>query len=44
VAAQLSFVTDEQGRATELVLHQRGFEQHDRRIDEADAKKVGGDS
>jgi hypothetical protein len=39
VAAQLSFVTDSQGRATELVLHQGGFEQHAKRIDEADAKK-----
>jgi hypothetical protein len=40
VAAQLSFVTDAQGRATELVLHQGGFEQHAKRIDEADAKKI----
>jgi hypothetical protein len=40
VAAQLSFVTDAQGRATELVLHQRGFEQHAKRIDEADAKNL----
>jgi hypothetical protein len=40
VAAQLSFVTDAQGRATELVLHQGGFEQHARRIDEADAKSL----
>jgi hypothetical protein len=38
LAAQLSFVTDAQGRATELVLHQGGFEQHAKRIDEADAK------
>jgi Domain of unknown function (DUF3471) len=35
VPAQLSFVTDAQGRATELVLHQGGFEQHAKRIDEA---------
>jgi hypothetical protein len=40
VAAQLSFVTDAQGRATELVLHQGGFEQHAKRIDEADAKNL----
>ena len=40
VAAQLSFVTDAQGRATELVLHQGGFELHAKRIDEADAKNL----
>jgi beta-lactamase regulating signal transducer with metallopeptidase domain len=40
VAAQLSFVTDAQGRATELVLHQAGHEQHAKRIEEADAKNL----
>ena len=40
VAAQLSFVTDAQGRATELVLHQAGLERHAKRIDEADAKNL----
>jgi Domain of unknown function (DUF3471) len=40
VTAQLSFATDTQGRVTELVLHQGGFERHARRIDEADAKNL----
>jgi hypothetical protein len=40
VAAQLSFVTDAQGWATELVLHQGGLERHARRIDEAEAKNL----
>jgi hypothetical protein len=40
VAAQWSFVTDAQGRVTELVAHQGGFEQHARRIDEADARSL----
>jgi beta-lactamase regulating signal transducer with metallopeptidase domain len=42
VAAQLSFVTDARGRATELVLHQGGMERHARRIDEAEAKTLEG--
>jgi hypothetical protein len=37
VHAQISFVTDPQGRATELVLHQGGREQSAKRIDKAEA-------
>jgi hypothetical protein len=40
LAAQWSFVTDAQGRATEMVAHQGGFEQHAKRIDEADVKNL----
>ncbi len=40
VAAQISFVTDARGQATELVLHQNGFEQHAKRISEAQAKSL----
>ncbi len=40
VPAQWSFTTDSQGRVTESVLHQGGFERHMPRIDEAAAKKL----
>ncbi|WOJ91158.1 DUF3471 domain-containing protein [Methylocapsa polymorpha] len=40
VMAQITFVTDGQGRASELVLHQNGFDQAAKRIDEADAKSA----
>jgi beta-lactamase regulating signal transducer with metallopeptidase domain len=36
--AQISFVTDAEGRATELILHQHGLEKHARRVGEAIAK------
>jgi Domain of unknown function (DUF3471) len=38
VHAQISFNTDDQGRVTELVLHQGGLEQHAPRISETTAK------
>jgi CubicO group peptidase (beta-lactamase class C family) len=38
VDAQISFVTDGQGRATELILHQGGLDRHAKRM-EADAPK-----
>lgn len=40
VAAQISFVTDPQGRATGLVLHQDGLERPAPRIDQAAAQKL----
>lgn len=40
VAAQVSFVTNSQGEATELILHQGGREQHAKKIDEAVAKNI----
>ncbi|MDE2110216.1 MAG: DUF3471 domain-containing protein [Alphaproteobacteria bacterium] len=40
VAAQLSFVTDAQGKATGLVLHQNGLEQPAKRISETEAKAL----
>jgi beta-lactamase regulating signal transducer with metallopeptidase domain len=40
VHAQISFVTDPQGRATELVLHQAGREQSAKRIDKTEAQSV----
>jgi len=33
VDAQITFVTDANGRATELILHQNGFDQHAKRVD-----------
>ena len=33
VDAQITFVTDAQGRATELILHQGGADQHARRVE-----------
>ncbi|MBZ5695234.1 MAG: serine hydrolase [Acidobacteriia bacterium] len=33
VDAQITFVTDGSGRATELILHQNGFDQHAKRVD-----------
>jgi hypothetical protein len=33
VDAQITFVTDGQGRATELILHQNGLNQHGKRIE-----------
>jgi CubicO group peptidase (beta-lactamase class C family) len=33
VDAQITFVTDAQGRATELILHQGGADQHAKRVD-----------
>jgi CubicO group peptidase (beta-lactamase class C family) len=33
VDAQITFVTDAQGRATELILHQSGADQHARRVE-----------
>jgi hypothetical protein len=32
VDAQITFVTDGQGRATELILHQGGRDQHAKRM------------
>ena len=40
VHAQISFVTDPQGRATALILHQGGQEQSAKRIDKAEADRV----
>jgi len=40
VAAQLSFATDAQGRATELTLHQNGAERHAKRIDKAEMQRM----
>jgi hypothetical protein len=39
-ATQISFVTDADGRATALVLHQSGLERTAPRIDEAEAQKL----
>ena len=33
VDAQITFVTDSNGRATELILHQGGMDQHAKRIE-----------
>jgi beta-lactamase regulating signal transducer with metallopeptidase domain len=38
--AQISFLTDPQGRATGLTLHQRGVERFAKRIEEAEAKAL----
>lgn len=38
VRAQISFITDPQGRATALVLHQNGLERLAQRVDEAQAR------
>jgi hypothetical protein len=40
VPAQISFITDAQGRATGLTLHQFGMDRPAKRIEEADAKAV----
>jgi beta-lactamase regulating signal transducer with metallopeptidase domain len=40
VHAQISFVIDPQGRATELVLHQAGREQSAKRVDKAEVESV----
>ena len=40
VHAQISFHTDSQGQATELVLHQNGLEQHASRVTDATAKDI----
>jgi beta-lactamase regulating signal transducer with metallopeptidase domain len=40
VAAQISFITDPQGRATGLVLHQDGLERPAPRIDQAQAQSL----
>jgi Domain of unknown function (DUF3471) len=40
VPAQISFITDARGRATELILHQDGFERPAGRIDQAEAQRV----
>ena len=40
VHAQISFVTDPQGRATELILHQAGREQSAKRIDKTEAQNL----
>jgi CubicO group peptidase (beta-lactamase class C family) len=37
VDAQITFVTDDKGRATELILHQSGQEIHGKRLDDANA-------
>ncbi len=37
VPARITFVVDDHGRATGLVLHQGGREIHARRVDDADA-------
>jgi D-alanyl-D-alanine-carboxypeptidase/D-alanyl-D-alanine-endopeptidase len=39
VDAQITFVTDSRGRATELILHQNGRDQHAKRIGDAPAPK-----
>ena len=41
VSAQLSFITDPQGRATALVLHQNGLEKPAQRISQSQAQDVG---
>jgi beta-lactamase regulating signal transducer with metallopeptidase domain len=38
VHAQISFISDAQGKVTELVLHQNGLEQHAARVDESVVK------
>jgi beta-lactamase regulating signal transducer with metallopeptidase domain len=38
VHAQISFLSDAQGKVTELVLHQNGLEQHATRVDESVVK------
>src|SRR6202012_509782 len=43
VAAQVSFVTDAHGRASGLVLHQKGRELPATRIDDSQAKKIEAD-
>jgi D-alanyl-D-alanine-carboxypeptidase/D-alanyl-D-alanine-endopeptidase len=40
VDAQISFHTDEQGQATELVLHQNGRDETAKRISDAEAKQL----
>jgi hypothetical protein len=40
VAAQISFVTDPQGRASGLILHQNGLEQSAPRIDQAEVQEL----
>jgi beta-lactamase regulating signal transducer with metallopeptidase domain len=40
VPAQISFITDAQGQATELVLHQDGFERPAKRIDQSEAQRA----
>jgi D-alanyl-D-alanine-carboxypeptidase/D-alanyl-D-alanine-endopeptidase len=40
VDARISFQTDPEGRATELVLHQNGRDQSAKRISDADAKQL----
>ncbi|MFH0299717.1 M56 family metallopeptidase [Bradyrhizobium sp. 31Argb] len=40
VHAQISFVTDPQGKAAALVLHQNGHEQLAKRVDKAEADRV----
>jgi hypothetical protein len=40
VHAQISFVTDPQGRATSLILHQNGLERPANRLDEAQAHAI----
>jgi hypothetical protein len=42
-AAQISFITEADGRATALVLHKDGLERTAPRIDEADAQKLRDD-
>lgn len=42
-AAQISFITEPEGRATALVLHKGGLERTAPRIDEADAQKLRDD-
>jgi len=39
VDAQITFVTDSQGKATELILHQNGLDQHAKRIGDAPVQK-----
>jgi hypothetical protein len=40
VSAQISFLSDESGRVTELILHQSGLEQHWKRDDQATSDGV----
>jgi len=41
VSAQLSFITDPQGRATGLILHQNGLERPAQRINQSQAQDTG---
>jgi CubicO group peptidase (beta-lactamase class C family) len=44
VNAQIDFAVDAQGRATGLILHQNGADQHAMRLDEAEARRIADES